>query len=468
MSSANPELESPAKTRAALARLWQARRFQEAATLAAKAMALWPEDQEFAKQRARNLLAAGALVEAEAAAREALLLEASSETLWIVLADSQLRRDRKQDALETLSEACRILPESIALQGRLGQQAQRLAEYQPAIRAFSAAAVLEPEKEFWLLQLINVLWAARRFDQVIKTISEGLERFPLSPKMHCRHAKYLRHEKRHIEAEQALRRALEYDPGLIEAHTDLFHVLMAQTRTGEAFRGLQAACDQFPEDKSLWILLGRQAMRQSVIDLAINAFERAVALPGAPPSAWAGLVGAFFAKERFGDAIAQAEKALLVLPANHDLAVLLAEALLRDGQQITNTRQKLAETLGTSPNSLAVSHPIMDALMKLGRAEDVIPLTQAPDEDHAGSPETRLRFARALMSLGSTDQAEAALRSLTVEMPDWIPGLDALCEVLRLRRKIKEALVIFRRIEALNPDRSLMGDLRYRMFGTSE
>jgi tetratricopeptide (TPR) repeat protein len=468
VATAIPELEEPAQAKAALAGLWKARQFHEAAALAAKAMALWPDEAEFREQRAKHLLAAGALLEAEAAAREALLLRPESEALWIILADSLIRRERKQETLEALSEACRILPRSLALLGRLGRQAQRLGEYQQAINAFSVAAELEPEKEFWLLQVLNALRAVRRFDQALKWIEAGLIRFPESAVLHCQFAKYMAHERRYTEAEGAARRALEYDPRMTEAHGALFDALMAQQRFGDAFRGLQAACEQFPEDGSLWQMLGRHAMRRSVIDLAISAFEHAVALPGAPVNAWAGLIGALFVKKRYCDAAKQAERALLAFSTNHNLAVLLAEALLRNGEEIEHVKARLADSLGVGSHSTPVSHAIMDALIKLDRPDEALPLAEQRADQQANSPETRLRFAKALLSMGALDRAEAELRGLAEEAPEWIPGLDALCEALRQQKKIKEALALFRRIEALGPDQMVLRDLRYRMFGTAE
>jgi tetratricopeptide (TPR) repeat protein len=463
-----PELADLASAKGALAKLWRARQFGEAAALASKAVNLWPQDAEFRTQHAQSLLAAGALIEAEAAAREALLLLPESEDLWIVLADSLIRRERKHETVDSLAEACGILPRSLALLGRLGRQAQRLGKHQQAIQAFSAAAKLEPEKEFWVLQLLNVLWAARRTDQAFMTIKEGLQRFPESAFLYCQLAKYFAHERQHLEAENAARRALEYNPEITEAHAALCSALMAQQRFGEAFSGLQAACEAFPKDPSLWLLLGRQARRRSVLDLAINAYERAVALPGAPASAWVGLVNALLAKRRHADAADQAARAVLALPANHGLSVLMAEALLRNGDAIESVRTKLAEALGAGPNSTTVSHPIMEALLTLERADEVLLFANARTDEQASSPETRLRFAKALMSKGVADQAEAELRCLVEEAPDWIPALDSLCEALRQQKKIKEALAIFRRIEALGPDRGVISDLRYRMFGTAE
>jgi tetratricopeptide (TPR) repeat protein len=463
-----PELEEPAQAKAALAGLWKARQFHEGAALAAKAMALWPDKAEFRTERAKSLLAAGALMEAESAARDALLLRPEAEALWTILADSLSRRGRGQETFEALTEACGILPGSLALWGRLGRQALRIGKHQQAIRAFSAAAKLEPEKELWRLQLLSALWQARRIDQAYTTIMEALDRFPESASLHCQMARYFSNEQQHREAENAARRALEFNPQMMEAHGALFNALVAQEQFGEAFRGLQSACGQFPSDGSLWFLLARTATRQSRLDLAISAFENAVALPGAPAGAWEGFVNALVAEQRYGDAAEQAKKALLALPANHSMAVLMAETLLRNGEAIENVRTKMVEVLGAGGYSIVVSHPIMDALLKLERGDEALVLASTSDNEQASNSETRLRFAKALISMGASDKAEAELRCIAEEAPDWIPGLDALCEALRQQKKIKEALAVFRRIEDLNPDQSVLREIRYRMFGTAE
>ena len=109
MATGIPELAESAQAKAALAGLWQARQFHEAAALAARAMALWPDEPEFRAERAKSLLAAGALLEAETTAREALLAKASDaqkEEVWIVLTDALIRQERAADAREALREAC--------------------------------------------------------------------------------------------------------------------------------------------------------------------------------------------------------------------------------------------------------------------------------------------------------------------------------------------------------------------------
>jgi predicted Zn-dependent protease len=70
--------------------------------------------------------------------------------------------------------------------------------------------------------------------------------------------------------------------------------------------------------------------------------------------------------------------------------------------------------------------------------------------------------------MNAAEKAEQELRALVAEAPEWIEGLEALCDALRLQKKIKEALALFRQIETLDPDQALLRNLRYRMFGTAE
>jgi hypothetical protein len=57
-------------------------------------------------------------LEAESAAREALLAEASDaqkEEAWLVLTDALVRQERAADARQALRETCFAMPESAAL-----------------------------------------------------------------------------------------------------------------------------------------------------------------------------------------------------------------------------------------------------------------------------------------------------------------------------------------------------------------
>jgi tetratricopeptide (TPR) repeat protein len=228
-----PELEDPAQAKATLRGLWQARQFHEAAALAAKAMALWPDEAGFREQRAKCLLAAGALLEAEAAAREALLAEASDaqkEGAWIVLTDALIRQERAADAREALREACFAMPGSVALQARRGHQAVQALDSPEAIDAYQAARDLAPEREVLHLGLLSGLWMAKRYAVGSAAAARAVELFPGSAVMLQQHASFLLAEGRAGDAAVVARAAIQLEPKNASAHWSLVDALWRQDR----------------------------------------------------------------------------------------------------------------------------------------------------------------------------------------------------------------------------------------------
>ncbi|MFM7690499.1 MAG: tetratricopeptide repeat protein, partial [Alphaproteobacteria bacterium] len=242
VATAIPELEDPAKAKAALAQLEGARQFQEAASLAAKAAALWPEDADFRGERAKHLLAAGALLEAESAAREVLSAGASDaqkEAAWIILTDALVRQERAADAREALREACFAMPGSVALQARRGHQAAQANDYPEVIDAYQAARDLAPEREVLHLGLLNGLWMAKRYALGSAAAARAVEQFPESAALRQQQASFLLAEGRAAEAIAVARSAVDLAPKNPLAHWALVDALWRQDRYNEAFRTLE-------------------------------------------------------------------------------------------------------------------------------------------------------------------------------------------------------------------------------------
>ncbi|MFM7418695.1 MAG: hypothetical protein ACKO54_03160, partial [Alphaproteobacteria bacterium] len=332
MVSEIPELEDPAQAKAALAQLAQARQFREAASLAAKATVLWPEDAHFHVERAKNLLAAGALLEAESAAREALNAKASEtlkEEVWILLADALIRQERAADAREALREACFALPGSVALQARRGHQAAQARDYPEVIDAYQAACGLAPEREVLHLGLLKGLWMAKRYALGSAAAARAVEQFPESAVMRQQQASFLLAEGRTAEAAAAARSALTIDPSLSASYWTLVSALWAEERQNEALRELVKACERLPGDAFLLMQLGRTARIMSRHELAVSGYELAVARPDAPEIAWTGLVQTLIELDRLPEAFVYAQKGALGRSDISEMPSLLAEVILR-------------------------------------------------------------------------------------------------------------------------------------------
>lgn len=468
MATALPELEDPAKAKAALAQLWKARQFQEAASLTAKAMALWPEDADFRAERAKHLLAAGALLEAEAAAREVLQAEASDaqkEAAWIILADALIRQERAADAREALREACFAMPGSVALQARRGHQAAQAADYPEVIDAYQAARDLAPEREALHLGLLNGLWMAKRYALGSAAAARAVEQFPESATLRQQQASFLLAEGRAAEATAAARSALEKDPSLSSSHWTLVSALWADERQNEALRELVKACERLPSDAFLLMQLGRTARILSQHELAVRGYELAVSKPDAPEIAWTGLVQTLIELDYLAEAFEYAKKGALGRPDIREMPSLLVEVMLRQGADQESASSSLAEMFGLHSSAGQIQDAIIGALMRLNRWSEALGMLEGLIAQTPREPAIAVKYAQALAGTGELAKSGELLEAVLATNPDFIPAWQGLCDTLRLQKRIKESLVAYRRMEALGASQKILKETRYNLFG---
>ena len=463
-----PELEEPAQAKAALTGLWQARQFQEAAALAAKAMALWPDEAEFRAERAKSLLAAGALLEAEAAAREALLAEASDaqkEEAWIVLTDALIRQERAADAREALREACFAMPGSVALQARRGHQAMQAQDYPEAIDAYQAARDLAPEREALHLGLLRGLWMAKRYALGSTAAARAVELFPESASMRQQQGNFLLAEGRNAEAAAVAREAIRLDPVNTHSNWVLVDALWRQDRYNEGFRTLEGALDRSPTD----LFLLRQVVRLAPAVFREDAIRithrRAIQLGEMPSGVWEVLIRTLIKDEAYEEAAETARRAMLVHPAASEFGALLAEIMLQGGADQQAIAKDIAAVLDVETNALSVQIALISGLLSLQEWDAATSLLEALRTNVPDEPGLLLRFGIALTGKGAHEDAVAILSALTEKHPDNAPAWEALCDAYREAKQIKNAIMAYRRLEALGASAGIMRRVQIKLFG---
>jgi len=468
VASGIPELEEPAQAKAALTRLWQARQFHEAAALAAQAMALWPDEAEFRAERAKCLLAAGALLEAEAAAREALLAETSDaqkEEAWIVLTDALIRQERAADARQALREACFAMPGSAALQARRGHQAVQAKDYAEAIDAYQAARDLAPEREALHLGLLSGLWMAKRYALGSAAAARAVEQFPESAVLRQQQANFLLAEGRAVEAAAVAREAIKLDPGNTHSNWVLVDALWRQDRYHEGFRTLEAALERSPTDVFLLQQLVRLAPAVSREDAIPTTHRRAIELRAMPRGVWEVLIRSLIREEAYDEAAETARRAVLVHAAVSDFPALLAEIELRKGADQQAIAKDMALALGVETNALSVQIALISGLLNLERWDEATSLLETLRRDTPDEPGLLLRFGIALTGKGAVADAVAILSALVERYPDNIPALEALCDAYRVAKQIKNAIAAYRRLEVLGAPMEIMRRVQLKLFG---
>ena len=468
VESSVPKIDELARAKIVLVRLWQARQFHEAARLSAMAMARWPHEVEFRGHRAKSLLAAGALPEAEAAAREALETgnsDAQKQEAWIVLADALIRQERAADARETLREACLAMPGSVALQARRGHQAAQAKDFAEAIDAYQMACDLAPEREALHLGLLNGLWMAKRYALGSAAAARAVERFPESAVMLQQLASFLLSEGRNTEATAVARAALAKDASLSASYWTLVSGLWSDGRQNEALRELVSACERLPGDAFLLMQLGRTARILSQHDIAVRGYQLAVEKPDAPQIAWTGLVQTLIELDRLAEALEFARAGALSRSDIGEMPSLLAEVMLRQGADQETASISLAETLGLANSTPTVRDALIGALMRLNSWSDALQLLEELIAVSPNEPDIAVKYAQSLTGSGALVKAEELLQSVLAGNPDFIPAWQGLCDTLRQQKRIKESLAAYRRMEALGASAKVLRETRYNLFG---
>jgi tetratricopeptide (TPR) repeat protein len=194
-------------------------------------------------------------------------------------------------------------------------------------------------------------------------------------------------ENKFKEAEDAFRRAYQLNPANSRGLMGIVETNMAQNKTDEALKILQAESDKAPNRLDLLLAMGNTAVRAGKYDLAVQTFNKVLTSLDKGSKAQGDLylrIGETY--RRKGDlngAVQALQKARETLPDN--IVVLSTLALVLDGAgRRPEAKQVYEATLKLDPNNavalnnlaflLAESNgDLDDALTKAQRAKQLLP-----------------------------------------------------------------------------------------------
>ena len=468
VASGTSDTSDEAGALARLAELWRAQNLRAGIDLAKNALERWPDEGRFRVWLARFLFAAGSLMEAEMAARDALaahLDDAEKEAAWIILADALIRQERGDAARKALRDACLGMPGSVALQGRRGHQALQAKDYAEAIDAYQAACDLVPDREALQHGLLAGYWQAKRYAVGSSAAARAVAQFPHSAGLTQQYASFLLAEGRALEAAEVARAAMGLDPSNAAAHWSLVDALWRQDRFNAAFKTLEAACDAMPGNVFLLRELARLSIPMERRDALIRAYERAIALPEMAPEIWHDLLRALIELERLQEAAATVQRAMLAHPTEPEFATILAEILLLQGKGLEEVSAALSQALGVEADASEARYRLISGLLGLRRWEEAMVLLEELREQEPDQPRLMLRFGLALIGQGDFRAAIDLLRELTENHPEDLEAWEALCDAYRQAKDIKNAVAAYRRLQSLKAAPAMIRRVQTRLFG---
>jgi tetratricopeptide (TPR) repeat protein len=234
----------------------------------------------------RNLLgdseeAAGNLLAASEEFQKAAHMEPSEEHLfdW---GNNLLQLRAYQPATEVLSEAIKRHPRSARLQVGLGIAQYSRGQFEDAIRAFCAAADLEPADERPYLFLGEMYGVSTELaPEVVKRLKRFVERHPTIALGHFYYAMSLWKGAPGAvpppDVHVHLKKAVALDPRLAKAHFQLGVLYSDERRYPEAISALEEAVHLDPSMAQAHYRLGqayRRTGREDLAAKALEAFER--------------------------------------------------------------------------------------------------------------------------------------------------------------------------------------------------
>ena len=226
-----------------------------------RAVALAPNDANFANHHGIALLRLGKFAEAAAQFARALAIDPEFSSARINLGDTLVRRGMLEEAHAAylLGQASR--PEDAALSKKVAQvsgaiarscaaqalERKRAGDFEGALAAYDRALALGPNDGSILHNLAVLQKASGQPRAAEETTKRALACAPDLAEAHNLYGALCKESGRISEAETSFRRAIARAPGLVDAHNNLANVLCDFGRVDEALIEYRAALDSSPD-----------------------------------------------------------------------------------------------------------------------------------------------------------------------------------------------------------------------------
>jgi len=258
----------------------------------------------------------------------------------------------------------------------------------------------------------------------------------------------------------AYERALELDPGRIEARINLARLLALDGRTSEAVQIAERAVDRAPENVRAWAILGMTYDWHGQVDRAIEACGHAMDLTPDHAEAHAYLAEAHVDAGNWAEATEIANKALDLDGNSVDVQRNYGYVMEVQGNY-TAAIEAYKRALEIHPNLAYLHIAVGNNYLALGDVGAAMESFQRATEVDPNSARAYYRLGRARYERGDLDQAQEALEQAVEVDPRFGPAFGYLGFTYWSRRNYEEAIPSLERAIRLE---SAMARRRARRF----
>jgi len=256
---------------------------------------------------------------------------------------------------------------------------------------------------------------------------------------------------RHMEAEAAFRKALEFDPQYAAAWGGLGNVLSSQNRHNEAEAAYRRELEFDQQQVVAWHNLGIALYRQNRHDEAESACRKALEIDPQYASAWYALGDALYAQNRHTEAEAAFRKVLEIDP-QYATAWINLGTVLSNQNYLSESEAAYNRAMELEPQNIFAWFNLGNVFLAQNRyAEAEIAYKKSLEINQQFAP-AWLNLSGVLCTLKRPAEAEAACRKALELYPQDVIGWGNLSNTLFEQRRYDEAETAYRKTLHINPE----------------
>ncbi|MEO8368045.1 MAG: tetratricopeptide repeat protein [Candidatus Solibacter sp.] len=358
----------------------------EAAEINSQILKENPNDNDARGLAATFLLDKGDIAKALAELQAVVTRAPENPVSHYNLGRAHLARGEMEQARQQFIKAIELRSDYILARLSLAQLQVNRAEFEAALK--TSEEILKIDKGNVNARLIEsaALMGQKKFGDSRVMLDAMLKTSPGSPDVLFQLGVVNLAENRFKEAEDAFRRSYQLNPANSRGLMGIVETSMAQNKTDEALKILQAESDKAPNRLDLLLAMGNTAVRAGKYDLAIQTFNKVLgqmAKDNKQGDIYLRLGETYRRKGDANGAIQSLQEARKTLPDN--VVVLSTLGLVLDGaQRRTEAKQMYEATLKLDPNNAVVLNNLAfllaesggdldDALIKATKAKQILP-----------------------------------------------------------------------------------------------
>jgi len=343
-------------------------------------------------------------------------------------------------AEEVLRQAATARPRQVVLLGTLGRVLERQQRLEEAIGYYRAARGQRPELG---IALSMALLAADRATEAREVMQDLVLRQPDNPALYISLGIVAHTQKKGDEAQAIIRKALDLDPNLAEAHYAL-GILAEHRRDGEAEAHYRRAVSLKPDFAEAYNNLGATLGRQGRPGEAEAAYRKAVDLNPRLPQAQRNLGIALTERQKYAEAEAAFRKAIELKLDDADLYCGLGKALTNQ-DRLNEAEAACRKAIDLQPDFAPAHDNLGAALDRQGKHVEAEAAFRKAIELQPDLAWSHSNLGGVLLRRQRYDEAEASLRKAIDLKPDYAEAYNNLAIALFRQGKPEDAEVAYRK-----------------------